>query len=73
MGELNPLIHQRTRLRIMAALVSLDEGDKAGFAFLRDLLERTDGNKPQAAEQLGISLKTLYNKLNQATNLEQTA
>ena len=44
MGELNPLIHQPTRLRIMAALVSLDEGDKADFTFLRDLLELTDGN-----------------------------
>ena len=40
---------------------------------IHEALERTDGNKPQAAEQLGISLKTLYNKLNQATNLEQSA
>ena len=44
MSELNPLIHQPTRLRIMAALMSLDKGDKAGFTFLRDLLELTDGN-----------------------------
>jgi DNA-binding transcriptional ArsR family regulator len=44
MNELNPLIHQPTRLRIMAALVSLDPGEKAGFVFLRDLLELTDGN-----------------------------
>ena len=27
-------------------------------------IERNDGNKPAAAEQLGVSLKTLYNKLN---------
>lgn len=27
-------------------------------------LERNDGNKPVTADQLGISLKTLYNKLN---------
>ena len=44
MSELNPLIHQPTRLRIMAALTSLDEGDKADFTFLRDLLDLTDGN-----------------------------
>jgi DNA-binding MarR family transcriptional regulator len=44
MAELNPLIHQSTRLRIMAALVSLDNGEKADFTFLRDLLGLTDGN-----------------------------
>lgn len=44
MAELNSLIHQPTRLRIMAALISLAEGDKADFTFLRDLLELTDGN-----------------------------
>lgn len=44
MAELNPLIHQPTRLRIMAALVGMDDGDKAGFTFLRDLLHLTDGN-----------------------------
>ncbi|MBN1814879.1 MAG: transcriptional regulator [Anaerolineae bacterium] len=44
MGELNPLIHQPTRLRIMAALVSLESDEKADFGFLRDLLELTDGN-----------------------------
>jgi DNA-binding MarR family transcriptional regulator len=44
MGELNPLIHQPTRLRIMAALASLDSNEKADFGFLRDLLDLTDGN-----------------------------
>lgn len=44
MAELNPLIHQPTRLRIMAALVGMDDGDKADFTFLRDLLGLTDGN-----------------------------
>ena len=36
-------------------------------------LERHDGSKPKAAEELGVSLKTLYNKLNQADLLKETA
>jgi two-component system NtrC family response regulator len=36
-------------------------------------LEQHGGNKPQAAEQLGVSLKTMYNKLNQANTMGKTA
>ena len=44
MTELNELIHQPVRLRIMAALVTLKEGEEVDFTYLRDLLEVTDGN-----------------------------
>ena len=44
MAELNEIIHQPVRLRIMAALVTLDQGDEVDFTYLRDLLDVTDGN-----------------------------
>ncbi|MCO6457690.1 MAG: sigma-54-dependent Fis family transcriptional regulator [Pirellulaceae bacterium] len=40
---------------------------------IHDALERHEGNKPAAADELGISLKTLYNKLSQSTSLGKTA
>jgi two-component system NtrC family response regulator len=36
-------------------------------------LERNENNKTRAAEELGISLKTLYNKLNQESALDRSA
>jgi DNA-binding MarR family transcriptional regulator len=44
MAELNEIIHQPVRLRIMAALVALEPAVEVDFAYLRDLLEVTDGN-----------------------------
>ncbi len=59
----------------------LNQASSRGPISLRELemqaihesLERHDGNKPAAAEELGISLKTLYNKLNQSAGLPKSA
>jgi DNA-binding NtrC family response regulator len=37
--------------------------------YIQHILEKHNGNKPAASKELGISLKTLYNKINQ---LQQT-
>ncbi len=44
MAELNETIHQPVRLRIMAALVTLETGNEVDFTYLHDLLQVTDGN-----------------------------
>lgn len=44
MAELDEIIHQPIRLRIMAALTALRPESEVDFAYLRDLLNVTDGN-----------------------------
>ncbi len=44
MAALNETIHQPVRLRIMAALVTLEAGNEVDFTYLRHLLDVTDGN-----------------------------
>ena len=39
---------------------------------IHEALARHNGSKPKAAEELGISVKTLYNKLNQEACLAKT-
>jgi DNA-binding MarR family transcriptional regulator len=52
MAELNSTIHQPVRLRIMAALMALDDKGELDFSSLAKLLKLTDGN-------LGAHLQTL--------------
>jgi DNA-binding MarR family transcriptional regulator len=42
--ELNTIIHQQVRLRIMSALAALDDGDEVDFSYLKKQLGLTDGN-----------------------------
>ena len=44
MSEIDKIIHQPVRLRIMASLVTLESKEQVDFTYLRDLLEVTDGN-----------------------------
>ncbi len=44
MSALDPVIHQQTRLQIMAALCKLQSGGEIDFTKLRELLKVTDGN-----------------------------
>jgi DNA-binding MarR family transcriptional regulator len=63
MTELNEIIHQPVRLRIMATLVTLKEGDEVDFTYLRDLLDVTDGNLGAHLRKLEEANYILINKV----------
>lgn len=42
--DLDPVIHAQSRLRVMAALAALDDGDRLTFSKLQQLLDMTAGN-----------------------------
>ncbi len=44
MAEIDKVIHQPARLKIMACLMALDPSEQVDFTFLRNHLEMTDGN-----------------------------
>ncbi|WP_347344837.1 transcriptional regulator [Microbacterium sp.] len=44
MNELDPIIHAAARLRITAALATLDIGESIAFPRLQELLDMTAGN-----------------------------
>ena len=52
MSEFDKVIHQPLRLRIMAALMALEEDSQLNFVDLRKLLKATDGNLGAHLEKL---------------------
>ena len=54
MAQLDNIIHQPVRLRIMSSLVALDTSEQVDFVYLRKILNLTDGN-------LGAHLAKLEN------------
>lgn len=42
--ELDPVIHAQARLRVVAALSTLDDGDRITFPRLQEILRMTAGN-----------------------------
>ena len=44
MAQLDNVIHQPARLKIMSSLVALDPGEQVDFVHLRKILKLTDGN-----------------------------
>lgn len=56
---------RRLRKELKTAMTPMSLKEMESIA-INEAVQRHGGNKPAAAEELGISLKTLYNKLNQA-------
>ena len=52
MSELNEVIHQPIRLKLMAALFAIGTDAEVDFTFLRDHLKLTDGNLGAHLEKL---------------------
>ncbi|HIJ52731.1 MAG TPA: transcriptional regulator [Planctomycetes bacterium] len=54
MPEIDTIIHQPVRLKIMASLMTIEPGEQVDFVYLRKILNLTDGN-------LGAHLAKLEN------------
>ena len=67
MAQFDEIIHQPVRLRLMAALMTLDEKTRISFHTLKEVLQVTDGNLSvhlSRLEEAGYVLveKTFVNK-----------
>ncbi len=63
MAELDNIIHQPVRLRIMSSLAALDSDEQVDFVQLRKILKVTDGN---LGAHLGKLEKARYIKIDKA-------
>ena len=61
--------HERTWANRLRETSRIPEGSPTlcdiEMSYIQAVLEKHNGNKPAASKELGISLKTLYNKINQ--------
>ena len=58
--QLRPInMDRRSILSVTSTLRDIE------MSYIQAVLEKHNGNKPAASKELGISLKTLYNKINQ--------
>jgi DNA-binding transcriptional ArsR family regulator len=62
MPEVDPIIHQPTRLRIMASLVGLEDGAQVDFNYLLELLKLSDGNLSVHLQKLESAKMIAINK-----------
>lgn len=65
-----PRLQARTAILVADVPMTLREIEMGA---IQRALDRHSGNKPAAASELGISLKTLYNKLNQVSMKNKSA
>jgi DNA-binding NtrC family response regulator len=65
-------LHQSTASPLGAPHFQVPDGNPTlrdvEMKYIQTILEKHNGNKPAASRELGISLKTLYNKINQLQN-----
>jgi len=76
--EINKLIHEPSRLKIMGALMALEEDAEVDFTFLRNQLKFTDGNlgghleKLQAARYIRVRKTFIKRKPRTFVSLTRT-
>jgi len=68
MSAFNSLIHQPVRLRIMATLAAIQEGESVDFVYMKKLLKLTDGNLGSHLEKLEQAEYVYLEKINAGRN-----